>query len=442
MDKRPNILFLFSDQHRGDWMPGNAQIGYNLHMPNLCSLMKVGTTFTCAVTPAPLCAPARACLASGRRYRNCRVYSNNENYDACLPTFYQALREAGYFVSGAGKFDLNKAELDWENGFHDILRRVGFNDARDNEGKIDAMLAADAGIPGPYGRMLADAGWLEAYCDDMRTRGNSDRITPLPDEVYADNWITEQSCKLFQRIPQGQPWFMQVNFSGPHNPWDITERMKNSMQGRRFPGAVDSCVDAEQDQGIRQNYAAMLENIDRNIGHLLEAVRQRGDWENTLVIYSADHGEMLGDRNLYGKSVPWQGSVHIPMVIDASRLGGKSGQVNGTPVELQDLAATIAEYSQADTSAFRESISLRPILEGKTEQLRQVAVSELLLTTQPDPLPMQAFTAITDGHYKSVAFSDGAGGLFDLKCDPLEQCNLQGEMAEKEKELKEKAREI
>ena len=117
MGKKPNFLFLFSDQHRGDWMPCDVRNGPFLRLPSLCSLMENGTTFTSAVTPAPLCAPARACLASGRRYRHCRVYTNGENYDACLPSFYAALRSAGYFVGGAGKFDLNKAELDWGTGF-------------------------------------------------------------------------------------------------------------------------------------------------------------------------------------------------------------------------------------------------------------------------------------------------------------------------------------
>ena len=424
MGKKQNFLFLFSDQHRGDWMPCDVRNGPFLRLPSLCSLMENGTTFTSAVTPAPLCAPARACLASGRRYRHCRVYTNGENYDACLPSFYAALRSAGYFVGGAGKFDLNKAELDWGDGFHEILHRLGFSQARDNEGKIDSVLAADAGMPGPYAQMLKNAGWLETYCQDMRKRKHSDRTTPLPDEFYADNWITGQSLEILRSIPQDMPWFMQVNFSGPHDPWDVTARMKQSVQDRQYPQAVGN-TDQEKNQRIRQNYAAMIENIDRNIGILLEEVHRRGDWGNTIIIYSADHGEMMGDWDLYGKSVPWQGAIHIPLVIDASCRGGQIGQLNNSPVELQDLAATVLEYAGVDATPFRESMSLRPIIEGYKHAVRKIAISELLTAQKENPL--NAFTAVTDGRYKYVAYSDGKSWLFDLAQDPLEQHDIQEE---------------
>ncbi len=136
---RPNILFFFSDQHRGDWMPYDAAVkarqgvsDLELHTPNIRAMMDRGTAFANAYSPAPVCAPARACLASGQHYRKCRVYQNNVNYDPALPNFYGALKESGYYVVGTGKFDLNKADLYWDDGFHELLQRMGFSDASDN----------------------------------------------------------------------------------------------------------------------------------------------------------------------------------------------------------------------------------------------------------------------------------------------------------------------
>jgi arylsulfatase A-like enzyme len=107
----PNILFLFPDQLRYDFVEPAA--GIPVRTPNVKRLAANGVRFTRAVTPAPLCAPARACLASGLEYYRCRVPSNAQNYPLDQPTVYQLLRGAGYHVMGCGKFDLHKPELDW-----------------------------------------------------------------------------------------------------------------------------------------------------------------------------------------------------------------------------------------------------------------------------------------------------------------------------------------
>ena len=434
MEQRPNILFLFSDQHRGDWMPydpgikaaqGTADL--ELHMPNIRGMMDRGTAFTCAISPAPVCAPARACLASGRRYRNCRVYTNKANYDPALPNFYGMLRGAGYYVCGTGKFDLNKADLDWGDGFHPLLQQMGFSNAWDSEGKMDTIWAELQGKPGPYGRFLQEHGWLEAHREDMIDRGARDIPTPLPDALYADNWIGEKSRRLLADMPADQPWFMQVNFSGPHDPWDITVSMKEAVRDRSFPQAAD-CDFAELNQGVRQNYAAMIENIDRHVGRMLQELEKSGQLDNTLIVYAADHGEMMGDHSLYGKSKPEQGSIHIPLVIDASRLGGKAGLVNTTPVELQDLTATFLDYAGVTAPCKLESESLRPIVEGAAPRVRDYAISELVAMGGPGAL--DSFATILDGKYKLILRNRAADRLYDLEADPFEQNDLAGALPE------------
>lgn len=424
MNQRPNILLLFSDQHRGDWMPYDAEVKKRqgtedlvLNMPNIRGLMERGTTFTRAVSPAPVCAPARACLASGRRYRNCRVYQNNINYDTALPSFYGMLRESGYYVSGIGKFDLNKGDLDWGDGFHDAMKRIGFSDAADSEGKMDAVWAGMLGHPGPYGRILQEAGCFQAYMDDMMTRGHSTRPAPIPSELYADNWIGQRACHMIEQAPKDQPWFIQVNFSGPHDPWDVTEEMKRAAEGRFFPDAKD-CTITEQNGQVRGNYGVMIENIDRLTGECIQALERSRTRDNTIIVYSSDHGEMMGDHNLYGKSKPDQGAVHIPMVIDASCLGGKGGLYNDTPVELQDLAATFLDYASVKATAKLESESLRPIVEQRTERVREYAISELILKDKANPF--DAFGMITDGTWKLIMKNRVPDRLYRIGEDPFE----------------------
>lgn len=440
MKKKPNFLFLFSDQHRGDWMPYDSETkkelgveGLELYMPNIRRMMERGTAFSCAVSPAPICAPARACLASGKRYKKCRVYSNNVNYDPGLETFYGKLRDAGYYVSGAGKFDLNKADLEWGDGFHQLLKKIGFSNAADSEGKMDTVWAAMQGHPGPYGKMLQEAGWLEKHMDDMLHRGRQPYPTPLPDELYADNWIAAKSSDMIRELPKNRPWFMQINFSGPHDPWDITEKMKKEMENREFQDAADSSI-CEANREVRRNYASMIENIDSRIGDILDVLEERGDLADTIIVYASDHGEMMGDHSLYGKAKPEQGSIHIPLVIDASQFGGERGICNRSPVELQDLAATFLDYAGISYEESMESVSLKPIVDGERESVRKYAISELI---KPNPKGLiTSFGTVTDGRWKLIMQIGEEERLYDLMSDPFEEDNLAAEFPEEVERLK------
>lgn len=427
--KQPNILFIFPDQHRGDWMPYSDSVkaqlgveGLELTMPNIKKMMERGTTFTRAITPCPLCAPARACLAAASRYRNCRVMDNTVNYDPTLRTVYNVLNDAGYSVGGVGKFDLNKADYIWgENGDRPELHQMGFTHALDSEGKGDGINAAEhKKMPGPYLKFLMKNGLDKLYIKDMRNRMHADRATELGDEFYCDNWIANNGVKMISEFPKDKPWFLQVNYAGPHSPWDVTKSMKEAYKDKKFPMPAEYSLE-HNINGVRQNYAAMLENIDRNIEVLMQEVRNRGEEDNTIIVYSSDHGEMLGDHNMFYKTKPWQGSVSVPLVIDDSCINGKRGIVNNTPVELQDLAATFAEYAGVKLNMRNESRSLKPIIDGKCDKVRSYAMSELIMKNKCDSLPA-AWRIITDGRYKLIMESNMQDRLFDLSNDPFE-CN-------------------
>src|SRR5216117_1266403 len=107
----PNILLLFPDQHRFDWTVFNRDIA--VRMPNLEKLSRRGVRFTNAVVASPLCAPSRACLASGKEYDHCRVRDNGENYPVDQTTCYTLLRDSGYHTAACGKVDLHKATRNW-----------------------------------------------------------------------------------------------------------------------------------------------------------------------------------------------------------------------------------------------------------------------------------------------------------------------------------------
>src|ERR1019366_5146000 len=110
--------------------------------------------------------------------------------------------------------------------------------------------------------------------------------TPLPEEAYCDNWLSNNGLELMRRFPKGKPWHLAVNFTGPHEPMDITSRMERLARGARFPPPHrNTQFPPEVHVAIRQNYTAMIENIDRWVGIYLEELRKRGELDNTIVVF-------------------------------------------------------------------------------------------------------------------------------------------------------------
>ncbi|MBN1864661.1 MAG: sulfatase-like hydrolase/transferase [Victivallales bacterium] len=432
ISKLPNILFLFPDQWRSDWLGCNTELP--LLTPNIDRLAAAGITFTNAFTPSPICAPARACLAAGRDYGRCGVKNNSEALPLDMPTFYQSLRDAGYEVCGVGKFDLDKPTLEWGIDGSSHLREWGFTSGIDNEGKFDGSTSytKNNGDPrGPYLKFLHDRGKADAYCREhqceerMRTCRDA-YITCLDDEEYCDNWLSDNGRSFLKSFPAGRPWFLQVNFTGPHNPMEITRNMAEKWDGVAFPPPVDNDNPAytpEDHQRNRRHYAAMIENIDRQVGEFLEIVARRGEMENTVVVFASDHGEMLGDHGRWGKSCWFNPSVRIPMIIAAP--GVVAGTVSNALVSLQDLAATFTDYARSRTPDGMDAVSLRPAIEGRTGKIRQSVNSGL-----------DGWRMLFDGHFKMITGTSGGPLLYDLQNDPHEMANIAQKNPEKVMEMK------
>jgi arylsulfatase A-like enzyme len=431
-DKRPNILFFFPDQHRFDWLGNNRALP--VRTPNLDSLADRGVLFANALCPSPLCAPSRACLAGGKEYDHCGVPTNGDNYPVEQTTFYTLLRDSGYHVMGCGKFDLRKPAKSWgPDGKHHVdgkcyLELWGFSDGIDSGGKHDGVSAYRKGIVEPYMAFLAERNLAEIHADDFRSRHNYKTTTPtlLGDDAYADNWIAENGLELIRKAPADKPWFLQVNFNGPHEPMDVTKRMKDRWQGVAFPGPNGSAeISAEKHSEIRQNYSAMVENIDRYLGIYIEYLRKTGQLENTLIVYSSDHGEMLGDHDRWAKYVPYQASVGVPLIIAGP--GVIAAEYYKPPVTTMDLAATFLDYASVPVPKSFDSISMKPILQGNRNRHREYVYSGI-----------NPWRSVFDGRYKLVRGFDPANKkkqkgstplsrpvlLFDLQRDPLENVNI------------------
>lgn len=428
--QRPNILFFFPDQHRYDWIGTTPEIP--VRTPNLDALGNRGIRSSRAVCASPLCAPSRACLAAGKEYHRCRVVDNGEDYPLDQQTFYTLLREAGYHVTGCGKFDLSKKSKNWGLDGRNHLQDWGFSDGVNNAGKWDAYGSGAERPQDPYMAWLHENGLVQAHLADFKARkGKNNYIgtfpTPLSEEAYCDNWVAEVGLDLIRESPKDKPWFLQINFPGPHPPMDITKRMEKRCRGIDHPQPNrNTQYGPETHNLLRQNYSAMVENIDHWLGVYVEELRKRGELENTLIVYSSDHGEMLGDHNLWGKSKPHQPSIGVPLVLAGPEV--KKGRASQALVSVMDLASTFLDYAGLATPEDMDSASLKPLLAGEEDSHRDLLFSGL-----------RDWRTVFDGQYKLIAGyeREDSAMLFDLQEDPLENEDLAARRPDVVKQLRE-----
>lgn len=397
---QPNILFLFTDQQRPDYIGTNESVP--VRTPNINELADRGTEFTNMVSPSPVCNPARACLASGQEYDRCGVPANNVDYPVGKTTVYQRLRDEGdYHVMGCGKFDLQTFFTLGLSGDHGV-EQYGFSEAIFNPAKNNTVRRFDDDINAeprdPYTKYLDEHGLLETHVDDINQRWEdgiwtSTYPTPLPDHAYYDNWITRNALQLLDSAPESEPWFLEVDFQNPHHPWDITEEMYEMYRNPdvEFPGPINSDLDvsSEKHQEIRRNYAAMVEHIDECVGRLIKKLEEREELENTLVVFTSDHGEMLGDHGQWQKLSPLQMSVEVPFVVAGPDVASR--EATDAPATLLDLHSTFLEYAGVDLDPNIDSRTMKPVFEGEDDQARDVVYSGL-----------SSWRMVYDGRYKLI----------------------------------------
>ena len=439
-DDRPNLLFFFPDQQRPDWLGLDGRGLAALRTPNIDRLALDGVNFTRALVPSPVCGPSRACLASGREYDRCGVPGNGTDYPLDQQTFYGQLRDSGYHTMAVGKLDMSKNSGNWGIDGTNFADHWGFSAQINNCGKGDGMQSYLEDPEGPKDPYYTYLDSLEppqgrACATDFRRRRSGfpdswwgDVITsPLGPEAYCDNWIAQNGLDLIEAAPKDHPWHLVINFVGPHPPVDITAEMEAWVRGRDGlgqPYAYHGALTPDDHKATRQNYAAMIENIDAWLGRYIDMLEETGQLDNTIIVYSSDHGEMLGDHARWGKSLPYQASAGVPLL--AAGPGIRAGYECHQPTTVLDLASTFLDYAGLDTPADMDSRSLRPLLEGRTDSHREVVLSGL-----------RDWRLAYDGRYKLVTGFGNEDILWDLEADAMETENLAATQPEVVRRLRE-----
>jgi choline-sulfatase len=439
--RRPNILFVMADQHRFDWLgcAGMDQVA----TPNLDRLAASGVRFAQATCNSPLCAPARAALATGVRPERCHVLDNGYNLDPDAWTVYRHLRRYGYRTALFGKLDLHKPQnYNGVRGDLPITYQLGFTHPFEAEGKQHGagevrVQREDGSIErlllGPYQQHLAAKGLLNAFTEDYRYRATVHEHyaepSVLPCEDFEDAWIGDTACDYLRDLPQDAPWFTFVSFVGPHNPWDAPREYLDKYADVEMPapiadvqaGKPDWVQDKQESmsrgttpqtaQKMRQNYSGMVTLIDDYVGEMLEIIEARGELADTLVIYTSDHGEMLGDMGLVHKSVHYESALRVPMILSGH--GVPAAGESDALVELFDLTPTLLELVGLPVPTGLDARSLVPLMQGETKQVHDLQITQL-----------PPITSVRGERYKAISNPNDQPELYDLQEDPCELENI------------------
>lgn len=450
--RKPNILWICTDQQRFDSLGcyGNVKID----TPNIDKLAERGMLFENTYCQSPVCTPSRASFLTGRYPRTCRVRQNGQRMPNEEKLISKIFAENGYTCGLAGKL-------------HIAPCHTSVSPAGESRGDDGYQVFHWSHHPDFYGK---ESNWpVNEYniwlsSQDMRYERipyqGSKYVFVGPDSQYSHSrWCSQMAIdfiKAYKGYPE-RPWFFSLNFYDPHHDFDpprgllekYLKRLSNEdlpkcregewrekpyVQERDHRGAYGTPgffdyeqMDDNDHLQIKAAYYAMVEQIDQEVGKIVKALEETGQYENTIILYTSDHGEMLGDHGIYLKGPYfYDPMVKVPLVI--SWKGHiKEGVRRKALTELLDLAPTLLDLANLPIYEGMQGLSMKNLLLNQTakDQLHLSAFSEYSNAMRHHSDCRAYVTMVTDGIYKlSYCHSTNQGELYNLIEDPEEFQNL------------------
>ena len=429
MSERPNILWYCTDQQRFDTIGalGNPYV----RTPVVDDLVAKGVAFTHTYCQSPICTPSRSSFMSGlypSKVHNTR--NGNDTFPSWPPVITKLIADAGYTCGLVGKFHLQSSGKRTEPRIDDGFSYWKFSHAPRDDWK--------------EGHDYAN--WVRAQGGDLNAlRESDDRV---PAELHQTTWGSEKSID-FIRQKHDRPWLLNVNIYDPHPPFVPPRAYADKFDPIDMPGPhfMDSDLEAQaklaecdfQDEirtplehdakGAQARYYAMIALIDDQFARILAALDETGQRDNTVIIFTSDHGEALGDHGLMYKGCRfYEGLVRVPLIFSWPTRFAQNTQ-NDALVELLDLSATLLDLAGVEAPEYLQGISLTSLLKGVSDDQnhRSFVRSEYFDALDPHfTRGTGTFATMhrTRQHKLCVYHGKSVGELFDLEADPWEHNNL------------------
>ncbi|MHC4443807.1 MAG: sulfatase-like hydrolase/transferase [Planctomycetota bacterium] len=419
----PNILVIMSDEHNPNVLGCNGN--EIVRTPNLDGLAERGVTFDAAYCNSPLCVPSRLSFTAGKYTSRVGAWSNSCWLpSADYPSIARAMNDAGYESFLGGK------------QHYDRFRRYGFTEIY--PASTNGNLKNGKGGRRPPDMLTPKKEGYSARFDDFRT-GTDNRVLKL------DQQLTDHAIKfLNQRKPQDKPFFMFAGYLAPHFPITVPKEYWEPYKGKVPmplipPGHLESLplnykhlrvgfhMTNVPDHIVRKGrelYYGFTQWLDEKIGQVLKTLKDRGLAENTVVIYTTDHGENLGEHGLWWKNCMFDHAARVPLIVSWPERW-KGGQRRTEACSLIDVVQTIAELGGAKMPDDCNGQSMCKWMDNPQTKWRDLALSEYYAHNIAS-----GFVMIRQGNYKYVYHTPpddqhpAQRELYDLKTDPGEFKNL------------------
>lgn len=435
MKPKPNIILITADQMRRDCLGiANHPV---VETPYLDMMARNGIFCSKAYTAVPSCIASRAAILTGLSQRNHGRVGYEDgikwNYDCSLPGEFA---KAGYHTQAVGKMHVYPSRS--LMGFHNVVLHDGFLPNR----RYNTPAYAWGGQCDDYLPYLKQQLGYEADLPDHGIECNSwiSRPWTLPEHIHPTNWVVTESIDFLRRRDPDKPFFLHSSFFHPHPPFVppqvyfdqyINQKIPEPVIGdwaehedRDRSGLIINCekgiINRTALERAQAAYYGLITHIDHQIGRLLRVLMEYGVQDNTIILFASDHGEMLGDHNLFRKSMPYEGSSAVPFIIydPGNLLNGLRGRVLDSPVELRDIMPTLLDIAGIEIPATIDGKSILESLNGK--KWREYIHGE-------HEYGINSNHFIVTGKEKYIWFSQtGREQYFDLENDPQEMHNLFG----------------
>ncbi|WP_259617486.1 arylsulfatase [Paenibacillus doosanensis] len=435
---KPNLLLISVDQMRGDCLSIlNHPV---VDTPNLDQLARVGVLFRSAYSATPSCIPARAAMLTGMSQRSHgRIGYQDQvpwDYEHTLPS---VLAASGYHTQCVGKMHVYPARS--LCGFHNVVMHDGYlhhNRIRTANTAAEFYDSCDDYLPWLRERAGADCDLLDLGLDCNAS--TVARPWHLPEALHPTNWVVTQSIDFLRRRDPRKPFFLSMSFVRPHPPFDPPQAFLDMYADADFPSpAVGTWAQADDpdrcglnpitNKGIvprhrlkraQAAYYALITHIDHQIGRFLQAMLEHDVLRNTVILFTSDHGEMLGDHHFFRKALPYEGSAKVPFILadPGGSLKLNRNTTNDQVVEIRDIMPTLLDAAGAAIPETVDGQSLLPLARGERVDWRNAIHGEHECKDMSNHY-------MTDGVLKYIWFSQsGREQLFDLSQDPQELINL------------------
>ncbi|MFI3212484.1 MAG: sulfatase-like hydrolase/transferase [Eubacteriales bacterium] len=343
--KKPNILLILADQQRHDTIGATG----NIHMitPNLDKLVEEGCLFQNAYSSNPVCMPARHDLLMGMPSKAHGFFANCESgiiADHNVPTLPRILSENGYRTAAIGKMHFSPTKS--HNGYGEMHLMEELPKCYQDDAYATYLHKEGVGE-------IANLHGVRPYIY------HEPQMAQMDMEHYETSFISKRTIEWLDENGE-EPFMLCVGYIKPHPPWDIPEEYVGIYQNKELPEAIERSRSypnsqehngwygdddtAEQKRAIREAYYTAITMVDHSVGEIIEHLRESGQLDNTLVIYTADHGEMLQDKGYYSKELPYEGATHIPMIIRYPERF-QQGTTRKDFVDLTDILPTCLDVS-------------------------------------------------------------------------------------------------